>query len=955
MQTDRASMDSSLSHSQTPRHVGARFGVLLPGLAASVACLVSAVLVACSATPARPVPATPPVSAVAPPRPAAMASAPVTAPLFASAPIATAGAPAAASSPVAAPNPNLRPFNDLVKDFKKTEGFFTVWQKDDRYFLELRESDFNRPFYFAIHRTQGLGERRLFSGEMLGSDIGVFRRAPGDRVQWLERNTTSFADGNKPMERNIAQAFPDSILGVAAIVSQPHPTSKAILLDISSFILTDIPGGGSSLEAAYRIGYGFDRANSQIVQARSNAAETTFEVSLHYGLARVPQQQPNQPPFALPRNVPDARSVQMRFHYSFSALPEPMTPRFADARVGYFFETRWDYRSDNAPSPRAHYIKRWRLEKKDQAKDDVSELVEPKQPITFWIDSNVPERYREAVREGILMWNSAFERIGYKNAIVVKQQLDTDDFDTADRQHASVRWFIGTDTVLAVGPSNADPRTGEILDADIIVADNWTRVSRREITRDLFATSPATNPLLINPLSHQHINKDERCDFGEQAAAYMQDSLDTLIARGDIAPESPEAEAYVRDTIRITVAHEIGHTLGLSHNFLATRAYTPAQLRDADFVANNGTSASVMDYVPPNIHLANEKPSGYMQKVLGPYDIWAIEYGYKAFPTEDEASALKQIAERGQNNPVLAYGNDVDAGGEGQGAGIDPDINRFDLGSDTRAWFLRRLQLAQEQWDALAKRGPTDDLYYGQARLSVERSIALLTNSAQTLAKKIGGIRIIRQTTASARSSFVPIPEAEQREALNTLTRSLFTAESFRIDPALLQRLPVDHLDRFDGTYQGFAALEPNLPLVSRVLGAQVGVLDQLLSDRTTTRLLESELLRTRAGGSLPLSELLGSLQNAIWQDLDGGKDINLLRRNLQRAWLSRMTAIITTVRPTAPDVRSLVRSEATALRTRLQTAVKRKGYAAGTLAHLQDSLSALDEALRATMNRLPI
>ena len=136
------------------------------------------------------------------------------------------GAASSSSSSAATPNPALRAFNDQVKDFKKIEGFFNIWHKDDRYFLELRESDFDRPFYFAIHRTQGLGERRLFAGEMIDADIGVFHRAPGDRVQWFERNTSFFADGNKPMERNVAEAFPDSLLGVAAIVSQPQPREQ---------------------------------------------------------------------------------------------------------------------------------------------------------------------------------------------------------------------------------------------------------------------------------------------------------------------------------------------------------------------------------------------------------------------------------------------------------------------------------------------------------------------------------------------------------------------------------------------------------------------------------------------------------------------------------------------------------------------------------------------------------
>ena len=943
--------------------------------------LMSALLVACTAATVTPDSATT--------HPAAAANG--SAPLASSAP-AAASAPGAASAPsnngssAPAPNPNLRPFNDLIKDFKKAEGFFNIWSKDDRYLIELRESDFNRPFFFSIHRSQGLGERWLYPGLLIDSDISVFRKTLGDRVQWFRRNTTYFADGNKPMEHNIEQGFPDSLMGVAPIVSQPNPSTKAVLVDISSLIVTDLPAAGSSLEATFRLGYAFDRGNSQISHVRTVANETNFEVLLHFALGRIPLLQPNQPGYTLPRTVPDPRSVFMKFYYNFTPLPEPMTPRLADPRVGYFTETRWDYRDDISHTPRVRYIKRWRLEKKDESKsekpaDDKGEksedkksegksesagLVEPKQPITFWLDRNIPERYRDAVREGILMWNPAFEQLGFKNAIVVKQQDDKADFDTSDRHHASVRWFIGTDAVLAVGPSEGDPRTGEILDSDIVFSDAWTRTARREYAQEV---GNAPGPLSLSaaatkPLLPSHAHEDEQCSYAEQAFAYMQDALDTIVAQGSIAPDGPEADAFVKDTVRITIAHEVGHALGLTHNFRGSQAFTAAQLRDPAFVAANGTSASIMDYVPPNLPLRGEAVGGYHQKVLGAYDKWAIEYGYKQLAAENEATALNEIAARGQSNPWLAYGNDIDAGG------VDPDTNLFDLGDDSRDWFLRRLQYAQEQWDWLAKHPKEGIADYDQPRRSFERSLRLMAQSAQTLAKKVGGIRFNRQITGSTPSSFIPVPEFEQREALDTLTHKLFSADSFRIDPLLLQRLPYNHLDRMEGVL-GSDSVESQPQVLGMVLGSQLSVLDQLLSDRTTARLLESEMLRTSDKGSLSLAHMLSGLQGAIWQELDkpaapigkkAGKagaapaatgNINLMRRNLQRAWVVRLTSFMT-LRSAPPDVRSLARANAIVLRDKLQAALKAGDLNPETQAHLDENLAAINEALRAFMLKLP-
>src|SRR5258706_5491377 len=210
-----------------------------------------------------------------------------------------------------------------------------------------------------------------------------------------------------------------------------------------------------------------------------------MQVQVHFNVPKlsapplVPSPVPMPPP---PSTMPDPRSLFVSFYYSFAKLPEdPMTSSIADDRVGHFVTSRVDYSNDLAIKPKSHLINRWRLEKKDPA----AALSEPKEPITYWIDKNVPEKYRKAVADGILEWNKAFEKIGFKDAIVVRQQTEKDGFDTMDARHASVRWFTGADVGVAIGPSHKDARSGEILDADIGMSDVFARGARRLVVEDL--------------------------------------------------------------------------------------------------------------------------------------------------------------------------------------------------------------------------------------------------------------------------------------------------------------------------------------------------------------------------------------------------------------------------------------------------------------------------------------
>ncbi len=890
-------------------------------------------------------------------KPAAATPSPATTPAAAPSAARPGGSTAASAPTPPAPGtpPPPRPFADVIKDATESKGWFTTYQKDDKVWLEVAPDQFEMPFAFNMNITHGIGEKGLY-GNSMGAygaagrslHIAALRKFSPTAVQLISLNATVGPKAKSSVGLAVERAFSDSLLGTAPIVSAPHPERKSVLVEINPLLLTDLAHISFQLEQSFKQSYALDARNSSFAAIRSSDDQLGVNVKLHYGLARlnVPPPGGPTPPTALPSMLPDVRSLFMGVQYNISKLPdEPMPARTADQRVGYFFDTVYLYDKHEERMPKQHYINRWRLEKKDAA----AALSEPKQPIVFWLDKNIPEKYRPAIRDGILVWNQAFERIGFKDAILVKQQTIEDTFDTSDTRHASVRWFIGKDTPFgARGPSVTDPRTGEILDADIEFSEAQIRGLARIAGEDISRTPQATQ--------HTHTHADGRfCNHAHEKFSDVAFALELLEARGGFARGSAQADAFIFDGIRDTTAHEVGHVLGLRHNFRGSTIYTEAQISDPVFTKANGLTGSVMDYNPVNISLATQKQADFFMTKLGPYDFWAIEYGYKPLSRETESQDLKQIAGRSAE-PLLAYATDEDAGWPGL-EGIDPEVNRSDLTNEPLAHYVKRLRLTRELWDALQNRQFAAGESYEMLRRNFDLGFTRFALIADLASKYVGGIAVLRDYTGTGRLPLNPTSVETQRAAINLLSDSLFSEDNFKFTPQFLNRLSINFIDREDQLFSpGGAGLapSPSLSLPERILRLQRDVLTRLTSDGVARRLVDSQALSLGANQPLAISELYGTLQSKIWSELDSNTAITANRRALQRemvrwyAWtLKRDTG------NTPGDARVIVRAQAKQLLAKLESAKRSPGLSAENRAHLEDAFDQIQSSLSAVSQRV--
>jgi hypothetical protein len=862
--------------------------------------------------------------------------------------------PAATQTP---PNP-LRTFAEVTRDAKEVKGFVGIWQREDRVWIELKPEQFNMPMLFAAQRSSGVGTRGLFAHWFLTNYLVEFRRfgANNSQVQVVARNFTHQATNNPSLQRAAELSFSDSLIAATSVVSQPHPQRKTVLVDMGPMLLTDLPQLSSQTEAYFRLGYGFDPRNSYFGKVVANDEQAVIEVKAHYYTPRVPIAQPGtglpglSPP-SPPRNLEDPRSFFVTYNYSFSALPSTvMKPRAADDRLGHNVERVYEFGDEANYNEKRYYVNRWRLEKKFP----FAQASEPVKPITYVLDRNIPQRYIDSVKAGVLEWNKAFEKIGFLNVMRVEVEPEKESGALNANRRASIRWYLDTDPgALAYGPSITDPRSGEVLQADIAISNNWVRLLREVLVErapyPVIGTQAAiagfsTDQNPADQLSqamrlafgkhHHHL-----CEHGSFAADQAQFHLSLMQMRGQIEAGSPEVEKLVNAVLKDVVMHEVGHTLGLRHNFRASTVMPTDKLNDPNYTLANGISGSVMDYNAINIP-SNGVPYGRLaMDTIGPYDYWVIEYAYKPIDPASEAAELAAIASR-SSEPQLAYGTDDEFR-----AGYDPEVNQYDLGNDPMAYAKLRFGHARELWERTQKRVLKPGESYSILRRSTNSAFSQYDQAAELVSKYIGGVRYLRDHSGSTRVPFQPVNADKQRQAMKIITAEIFDFNSLQFDPSFVARLSEDGLDREFGA--------PSLPSVYRQVDAvQQRVLNRLMGDSVAQRLLEGPAQKIDAGAPFTLNDVYTSLQSSIWSELTNGADIGLQRRTLQREYLKRLTAQLLRSSVGAPmDTRSLARVHAKDLLAKLKKAKTTK-MGAEAKAHLAECQVTIEGALTAPLVR---
>lgn len=688
-----------------------------------------------------------------------------------------------------------RPYAEVITaEAVSDAGVFTVHRVNDRWFFEVPDSLLGRDI-LLISRIAGVpaGVGGFISaGTSVHERVIRFERN-GDRLFAREVTFDAVADQSLPIALSVASNNVGPILA-AFPVQAFGADSATFVIDVTEFFAGDTPAI-AGLAAAQRRAYQvrrLDTARSFIRRISAYPQNIEVRHTQTYDAGAPPGDE-------------NTSTLSIDMSQSLVLLPkEPMRPRYADERVGFFSVSRVNYGLDAQKAASQTFIRRWRLEPKDPQAYARGELVEPVKPIVYYIDPATPAKWRPYVRQGIQDWQKAFETAGFKNAIIAKDPPSPEEdpeWDPEDSRYSVVRWAASL-VRNAVGPSTSDPRTGEIIESDITWYHNHMRSYRNRLLIETAAANPAARTLEI-------------------------------------------PEELMGETMRQVIAHEVGHALGLPHNMVGSSAFPVDSLRKRSFASRYGVAPSIMDYARQN-YIAQPgdglQPKDFIRRI-GPYDHYAINWGYRVLPQaktpEDERPILNKWITEKANDPRYKYLPQ-------QYAGIDPRSQTEDMGDDPVAasryavMNLKRVVPNLIEWTTK----PGED--YTELTELYQELLGQWSRYMGHVVTLIGGVHVDLKTADQSGAVYSGVSKAKQKEALAFLAEHVFTT------PAWLSPQPI--LDRV-GPPAG----------ANSVVNRQIGVVTQLLDVRRLGRLQDREALD--GAQAYPLAEYLTDVRRAVWGD----------------------------------------------------------------------------------------
>jgi hypothetical protein len=763
----------------------------------------------------------------------------------------------------------------ITKEAKSDTGIFIVHRVKQKFYYEIPKKTLGKEFLLVTTQAKtqtGLG----YGGDYINTQVVRWDRE-GDRILLRSVLFNAVAGDTLPIHYAVQKATFPPILASLDILTY-NKDSSAVVLDVSDFYTSDMTETGFDRVAREQLKIRrLDPKRSFIQKIKSFPGNTETDVVLTYDAGQVPQDN------AL-------STISLVVHHSMVLLPEkPMMPRLADDRVGFFEVNQYDYGYNSQRAERRRYISRWRLEPGDEAAFRRGEMVEPVKPIVFYIDRGVPDKWRPWLKAGVEAWQPAFEKAGFKNAIIAKDppsEKEDSNWSSEDARYSVVRW-LPSEIENAYGPSITDPRTGEILDADIGFFHNVMN-----LLRDWY-----------------------------------------FIQVGDVDPrvqKLPMPDSLMGELLKYVTTHEVGHSIGFQHNMKASSAYPVDSLRSKSFTEKFGDEPSIMDYGRFN-YIAQPGDDVRLIPRVGPYDEFAVEWGYKPFPgartSDDEKPGLNEIADRQEKLPYLRFGS---------ADGVDPTAQTEDLGDDavaaTRYGLMNINRIVKLLPSATTKEGGD----YANLREMYEQLVGQRNRELGHVANVIGGVVRTSRVAGQVGSVHSPLPDKKQREAMAFLLKEGFRAPTELLTPEVL------------------SLFEPT-GAADRVLQGHRQLLNILLNNGRLGRIVNNQALSGKGSRAYSLKEVLSDLRKGIWSELNGASLFtDIYRRNLQRAYLETMGNKLNPppsppppnlppgIQPPAAiplpgEARSLIRQELTDLDKEISAVLARPADRE-TRAHLNDS-----------------
>ncbi len=758
---------------------------------------------------------------------------------------------------------------EFTSDADRIDGLFTLFRdrKTGETSMLVKPGQLDREFIYWMQIANGVVDAGFFKGAYGPSGIIELHRR-FNRVEIIEKNTAFYFDPANAISRAASANISNAVLAVEQIAAEDKATGD-ILIKVDKIFGTEAlaqikpsPNPDADPKTTFTLGE-LNADKTRILNLRSYPANTDIEVEYVY----------NNPAPTVPGQaaVTDSRNVSIRVMHSLIEMPEnDYTPRFDDPRIGYFGKQITNLTSTEA-APYHDLITRWNLVKKEPG----AAMSEPVEPITWWIENTTPVEWRDLIRDAALEWNKSFEKIGFRNAIVVNVQPDDADWDAGDIRYNVLRWTSSPNPPFGgYGPSFINPRTGQIIGADIML--EYSFMNRNTRTRRTLQdrVAPAGSPL--NP------------GFGAEFCALGQGLAlnNTFVnAAAEVYGFTDELDQQLtRDTMHYLILHEMGHTLGMHHNMKATQFLSPDEAWDSASAQDGILAASVMDYPAVNFAPTREQQSLFYTIAPGPYDDWFIEYGYSEALADPvaEQQRLEGILAR-STDPRLVFGNDADDM-RTPGAGIDPTVNIYDMSNDAITYASRQMDLLQTTLNGLPDKLPAAGKSYQETLEAINATLVIWGRSAAVASRYIGGIYVDRSMVGQAGGSepFTPVEEARQRQAMQVIARQVFAPNAFQLSPELLriaapQRRGFDHYGKTE---------DPKIH--DSVLGIQKGVLDQLLNPVVLKRVTDSALY----GNTYTIGEVFSDLNDAVFA-ADAKTSVNSFRRNLQTEYVTRLAAMV--------------------------------------------------------------